>query len=217
MSGVLATAVVVLSLSTTFSGQESNNSPAHSRSKTGYVYCASPEKHLVPVLLQICSRLPAGNLDCGQEVNVLERQGAWLRITLPDNVDRFIDRGSVSQADDKFVPFDSDSGIVDVGAPDCPSAGTSGISAPRVRFAPDAEYSDKARNAGIQGTVRLSLFVGVNGLPHDIRVERGLGYGLDEEAVKAVRRWKFDPAKKDGTPIDFKINIEVSFRLFRRS
>jgi len=46
-------------------------------------------------------------------------------------------------------------------------------------------------------------------------VARRLGMGLDEKAIEAVRRWRFEPARKNGRPVAFQINVEVSFRLSR--
>ena len=88
------------------------------------------------------------------------------------------------------------------------------MSAPRATFAPDPEYSEEARKAKYQGTVVLWVVVGPDGRPHDIRVQRTLGMGLDEKAIEAVRQWKFDPAKKDGNPVAVQINVEVNFRLY---
>ncbi len=89
-----------------------------------------------------------------------------------------------------------------------------GVSAPRATFAPDPEYSEEARKAKYQGTVVLWVVVGPDGKPHDIRVQRTLGMGLDEKAIEAVRQWKFEPAKKDGQPVAVQINVEVNFRLY---
>jgi TonB family protein len=47
-----------------------------------------------------------------------------------------------------------------------------------------------------------------------MRVQRGLGMGLDQKAVEAVKQWKFDPATKDGKPVAVQINVEVNFRLY---
>lgn len=88
-----------------------------------------------------------------------------------------------------------------------------GVSAPRVSYSPDPEYSDEARRAKHQGTCVLSLIVAPDGLPRDIRVARSLGMGLDEKAIEAVSRWRFQPALKDGKPVAVAINIEVQFRL----
>jgi protein TonB len=89
-----------------------------------------------------------------------------------------------------------------------------GVSAPRATFAPDPEYSEEARKAKYQGTVVLWVVVGPDGRPHDIRVQRTLGMGLDEKAIEAVRQWKFEPARKDGAPVAVQINVEVNFRLY---
>jgi TonB family protein len=89
-----------------------------------------------------------------------------------------------------------------------------GVSAPRALYAPDPEYSEEARKAKYQGTVVLWVVVGPDGRPRDIRVARSLGLGLDEKAIDAVRQWKFDPARKDGSPVAVQINVEVNFRLY---
>ena len=89
-----------------------------------------------------------------------------------------------------------------------------GVSAPRVLYAPDPEYSEEARKAKYQGTVVLWLIVGADGRPRDIRIARSLGMGLDEKALEAVKLWKFEPAEKGGQAVAVQINIEVRFRLY---
>ncbi len=89
-----------------------------------------------------------------------------------------------------------------------------GVSAPRVLFQPDPEYSEEARKAKYQGTCVLWVVVGPDGRPHDVKIQRSLGMGLDEKAIEAVRTWKFEPARKDGQPVAVQINIEVNFRLY---
>ncbi len=89
-----------------------------------------------------------------------------------------------------------------------------GVSAPRALYAPDPEYSEEARKAKYQGTVVLWVVVGPDGRPHEIRVQRALGMGLDEKAIEAVRQWKFEPARKDGQAVAVQINVEVNFRLY---
>jgi TonB family protein len=83
-----------------------------------------------------------------------------------------------------------------------------------VLYDPDPDYSEAARKAKYQGTVILWVIVGTDGRPREISVRRSLGMGLDEKAVEAVRRWKFDPAKKDGQAVAVQISIEVNFRLY---
>lgn len=89
-----------------------------------------------------------------------------------------------------------------------------GVQAPRAIDTPDPEYSEEARKAKFQGTVVLWLIVDQSGLPHDIRVSRSLGMGLDQKAIEAVRKWRFEPATKDGRPVAVQINVEVNFRLY---
>lgn len=85
---------------------------------------------------------------------------------------------------------------------------------PRVITGKDAEYSEEARRKKISGTVLVSLLVTEAGMPAEVTVERGLGYGLDEKAVEAVRQYRFRPAMKDGKPVAQHIKIEVSFNIF---
>lgn len=89
-----------------------------------------------------------------------------------------------------------------------------GVSAPRALESPDPEYSEEARKAKYQGVVTLTLIVGPDGKPRDIRVLRPLGMGLDQKAIEAVNRWRFEPATKDGRPVAVLINVEVNFRLY---
>ncbi len=89
-----------------------------------------------------------------------------------------------------------------------------GVSAPRLIYGPDPEFSEEARKAKYQGTVVLWLVVGSDGRPRDIRVQRSLGMGLDEKALEAVRQWRFEPAHKDGVAVAVQVNVEVNFRLY---
>ena len=89
-----------------------------------------------------------------------------------------------------------------------------GISAPQALSTPDPEYTEEARNAKTEGTCILWLIVDDHGNPRDIRVVRGLGHGLDAKAIEAVKQWKFQPAEKDGHPVNVQISVEVGFRLY---
>ena len=87
------------------------------------------------------------------------------------------------------------------------------LTPPRAVIAPGPEYTKAARKAKIAGTVVLWLIVNREGLPEQVHVRQPLNPDLDEKAVDAVRRWKFDPARKDGKPVAVAINVEVNFRL----
>lgn len=85
------------------------------------------------------------------------------------------------------------------------------VSAPRPLSTPDPEYSKEARNKHIGGRVVLAAVIGSDGHVYNVKLSQGLGYGLDEEAIRAVKKWKFAPATKDGQPVAVEITIEVNF------
>jgi len=89
-----------------------------------------------------------------------------------------------------------------------------GVSAPRVLYQPEPEFSEEARKAKYQGVCTLGLVVGADGRPSNIRVLSSLGMGLDEKAIEAVKNWKFEPAMKDGHPVAVQIAVEVDFHLY---
>lgn len=91
-----------------------------------------------------------------------------------------------------------------------------GVTPPSVVDKVEPVYSRLAEARGIEGTVVLYAEVDSSGRAVNIRVLRGLGYGLDEQAILAVREWKFRPGYKDGRPVTVVATIEVHFRLKHR-
>src|SRR5262249_37974281 len=77
----------------------------------------------------------------------------------------------------------------------------------------EPEYTEEARAARVQGMVVLETVVSEDGTAKVSRVVRSLGYGLDASATRAIERWRFQPATKDGTPVKTTLDIEVSFNL----
>ena len=75
-------------------------------------------------------------------------------------------------------------------------------------------YTEAARAKHLSGNVELSLLIDQAGLPQDIKVVHGLGSGLDEKAVEAVRQYRFKPATRDGRPVATKIYVDVNFQVF---
>jgi protein TonB len=67
----------------------------------------------------------------------------------------------------------------------------------------------------IQGVVGLDVSLDANGDVVDVRLTKSLDkdYGLDEEALEAARKWLFDPATKDGTPVPVVVTLELEFKL----
>ena len=91
--------------------------------------------------------------------------------------------------------------------------GEDDISAPRLISKVEPKYTNKARKAKLSGSVLLSIVVDPNGMPRDIKVVRPLGLGLDEEAIKAVTKWRFKPGQKNGKTVPVQAQVEVTFRL----
>ncbi|MBV9301671.1 MAG: TonB family protein [Acidobacteriaceae bacterium] len=77
----------------------------------------------------------------------------------------------------------------------------------------EAEYTDEARHAGVSAIVVCSAVIDTAGVPQNIKVERGAGFGLDEMAIRAIASWRFKPATINGEPVAVTANIEVNFRL----
>lgn len=89
-----------------------------------------------------------------------------------------------------------------------------GVSNPELVYAPEAEFSDEARKNRYEGSVLVSLIVGPEGLPHNVRILRPLGMGLDEKAIAAVKQYKFKPAIYEGKAVPVQISVEVVFHIF---
>ena len=87
------------------------------------------------------------------------------------------------------------------------------VTAPRILSKFEPQYSEEARAAGVQGTVTLTCVVRPDGMAHEINVTRGVGYGLDEQAIQALTKWHFEPAKLKGDAVAVSVTIEVNFRL----
>jgi protein TonB len=66
--------------------------------------------------------------------------------------------------------------------------------------------------AGVEGQVVLSAIIEGDGSPHEIRVVNGLGFGLDEEAAKALSKWRFVPGRREGEPVPIRATVEIAFR-----
>jgi len=88
-----------------------------------------------------------------------------------------------------------------------------GVSAPVVIRRIEPEYSEEARKARYQGTVMLQALVRKDGTVDVLNLVRSLGFGLDQNAIDALKQWRFRPAMMNGKPVDVRINVEVSFNL----
>ena len=88
------------------------------------------------------------------------------------------------------------------------------VSAPRLIYQVDPEFSEEARKAKFQGEVLVALVVDATGRPTQVHVIRPVGMGLDEKAMEAVRQYKFAPAKKGGQNVPVMLNVAVNFQIF---
>ncbi len=89
-----------------------------------------------------------------------------------------------------------------------------GVSAPVVIYSVEPEFSEEARKAKVAGNVLVAIIVDANGHPQNVRVIRGIGMGLDEKAVEAVRQYRFKPAMMGGKPVAVEVNFDVNFQIF---
>lgn len=87
-----------------------------------------------------------------------------------------------------------------------------GIKPPKVTKRQPARYTREAYYARIQGKVVCEVVVDELGKAAYVSVISPLGFGLDESAQAAVRRWEFAPGTKDGAPVKVVTTVEVSFR-----
>ena len=88
------------------------------------------------------------------------------------------------------------------------------VSAPVVLFAPEPMFSEEARKQKVGGNVLVYLQVDTNGRPMHARVLRGIGLGLDEKALEAVRQYRFKPAMENGKPVAVEMDVEVTFSIY---
>ncbi len=89
----------------------------------------------------------------------------------------------------------------------------SGITPPSLLREVKPDYTEDARRRGISGDVELEIVVRSDGTVGDVRLQRGLGYGLDQRAIDAVRQWRFSPARRLGAPVDVLVEVAVEFKL----
>jgi protein TonB len=89
-----------------------------------------------------------------------------------------------------------------------------GVSAPVLIYQVDPEFSEEARKSKTAGNVLVNIWVDEKGNPTHVRVLRGIGMGLDEKAVAAVKQYRFRPAMENGKPVLVEMNVDVTFTIF---
>jgi TonB family protein len=100
-----------------------------------------------------------------------------------------------------------------------------GVSAPELIYSVNPEFTDKARRKKLGGTCVVSILVDVNGTPQDVHVLRSIAstvspklhsaaMGLDENAIKAARQYRFKPGTYHGKPVPVELKLEVNYRIY---
>lgn len=168
-----------------------------------------------------------------QEVIQMEEIIQTEQITTPPPPER--PRSPEVVPDDEIVEdqvfdfeFDPDEDIADLPPPPPPPEGEedngepeifeSVEEMPRIRGGMDAlydalEYPELAQRAGVEGRVVVQFVIDENGQVHDPVVVRGVGAGLDEAAVRAIKSIEFIPGRQRGRAVSVRYTIPVNFRL----
>jgi protein TonB len=87
------------------------------------------------------------------------------------------------------------------------------VTPPKLIHKVQPHYTKQARRDKLQGLVKMALVITSSGVPKDISVKESLDPDLDEEAVKAVSKWRFEPARKNGIAVAVKATAEINFKL----
>jgi TonB family protein len=88
------------------------------------------------------------------------------------------------------------------------------VQRPKLIYHAEPQFSEDARKMKYSGNVQVYLQVDEDGSTSHIMVVRPAGLGLDEEAVAAVRQYRFSPATRDGKPVAVDLYIDVNFQIF---
>jgi TonB family protein len=77
----------------------------------------------------------------------------------------------------------------------------------------EPEYTEEAFIGRTQGSVGIHVEIDTEGIPRNLQVVRPLGLGLDEQALAALKQWRFRPARKDGAAVACRVIYEINFSL----
>ena len=78
----------------------------------------------------------------------------------------------------------------------------------------EPEYTEEAFIGRTQGSVAIHVEIDTEGIPRNLQVVRPLGLGLDEQALTALKSWRFRPAREDGAAVACRVTYEINFSLF---
>jgi len=100
-----------------------------------------------------------------------------------------------------------------VGTADAMPSSEANVAPAIAEYTTPALYSDQARRLGIEGIVTIAVRVDERGELTSARVANGLGFGLDQNALVAVRQWRFRPGMNQGRPVAMDAEVDIEFNL----
>lgn len=83
---------------------------------------------------------------------------------------------------------------------------------PRVVYQPAPIYPPELARKGMQGTVYILFIVDKNGRARDLKVQKSTHPAFNNPALKAVKQWKFEPGKRKGKPVQFRMRVPITFQ-----
>ena len=100
-----------------------------------------------------------------------------------------------------------------------------GVSAPQIIYSVDPEFTDQARRKKVSGSCVLGMLVDVTGTPQDVHIVRSFAasvapklrsaaLGLDANAVKAAKQYRFKPATYQGKAVPVETTVEINYRIY---
>jgi len=98
--------------------------------------------------------------------------------------------------------------------PSLARVGVNGVTYPACVYCPGPDYTAEAARSKLQGVVELEVTIDEAGQAKDIRVKVGLPYGLTQQAVDCVKKWRLRPSENpDGKPVAVRQTLEITFRM----
>src|SRR2546425_9071030 len=160
--------------------------------------------HLLDIARSLKKRSPACSVAMARQFNLEKRLVAILNSTADRRALTWKTALAVIVAIGSFaIPLAAVRASVPEAKRDLSTSTESNETLPRVvQYTTPPLYSDEARRRGIEGIVTVELRVSIDGRAKDLRVISGLGFGLDQNALLAVRDWRFVPAKRKGLEVE---------------
>jgi periplasmic protein TonB len=88
-----------------------------------------------------------------------------------------------------------------------------GVSLPRVTKQVSVHYTSRTMREKMQGTITLKCVVSSEGTTRNVEIVNRLDWELDDNAVAALKQWKFEPGQRDGKPVAVRITVDMTFTL----